>query len=310
MTYTIEKLSPSLNFGSLVRGLAMHDLNDPSLRKRLHDLWIQEGVVVFRERTVDTEFQIALSRCFGELERHPQKEIWVEGHPDLIEIKYTPEAGGLYEVNGVVQASWIPWHADLIYTDRINHGGILRAMKIASRGGMTGFVDGISLYETLPEDIRNKIEDRKVVYQMRINVERNRFATRAAYKRVRTTAHYESVEQREDRDFPPSVHPLVYTQRETGRKVLNFSPLFAVRVLGMDAQESDELLFQLLDHMSDSKHAYHHAWQPTDMVLWDNWRIRHSVTGAPPDEPREMQRTTIAGDYQLGEKLETALASA
>jgi taurine dioxygenase len=28
----------------------------------------------------------------------------------------------------------------------------------------------------------------------------------------------------------------------------------------------------------------------------------HSVTGAPPDEVRIVQRTTIAGDYALGRK--------
>ena len=303
MAFSIDKLSPTLGFGALVRGLSMADLEDAATRKRLYDLWIQEGVVVFSDSQVTTDLQVALSKCFGKLEQHPQKEIWVEGHPELIEIKYTPEAGGLYEVDGVVQASWIPWHADLIYADRINHGGILRAIRIPSRGGRTGFVDGIALYDSLPEKLRQAVEGRKVVYRMRINVERNRFATRSKYHRVRTTAHYESVEAREDRDFPPSVHPLVYTQQETGRKVLNFSPLFAERIVGMEPAESDATLYALLDHMSSGKHDYFHTWKPTDMVLWDNWRIRHSVTGAPADEPREMQRTTIAGDYQLGEKL-------
>ena len=36
------------------------------------------------------------------------------------------------------------------------------------------------------------------------------------------------------------------------------------------------------------------------MVLWDNWRMLHSVSPAPASEERVMQRTTIKGDYGLG----------
>jgi len=36
------------------------------------------------------------------------------------------------------------------------------------------------------------------------------------------------------------------------------------------------------------------------MVIWDNWRILHSVSGSAPESGRCMHRTTIAGDYGLG----------
>jgi taurine dioxygenase len=45
---------------------------------------------------------------------------------------------------------------------------------------------------------------------------------------------------------------------------------------------------------------YHHQWKLTDMLIWDNWRMLHSVTGADPKFERRMQRTTIKGDYGLG----------
>jgi taurine dioxygenase len=38
----------------------------------------------------------------------------------------------------------------------------------------------------------------------------------------------------------------------------------------------------------------------TDMLIWDNWRMLHCVSGSPPQNPRRMQRTTIKGDYGLG----------
>jgi taurine dioxygenase len=36
------------------------------------------------------------------------------------------------------------------------------------------------------------------------------------------------------------------------------------------------------------------------MVLWDNWRLLHAVSGHPPQYRRRLQRTTIQGDYGLG----------
>jgi alpha-ketoglutarate-dependent taurine dioxygenase len=43
-----------------------------------------------------------------------------------------------------------------------------------------------------------------------------------------------------------------------------------------------------------------HDWKPTDMVIWDNWRVLHAVEGCDPKYERRMQRTTIKGDYGLG----------
>jgi taurine dioxygenase len=46
--------------------------------------------------------------------------------------------------------------------------------------------------------------------------------------------------------------------------------------------------------------SYHHIWRPTDMVIWDNTRMLHCVSGCPPEALRVMYRTTIKGDYGLG----------
>jgi taurine dioxygenase len=36
------------------------------------------------------------------------------------------------------------------------------------------------------------------------------------------------------------------------------------------------------------------------MVIWDNWRVLHAVSGMDPSHGRCMHRTTIKGDYGLG----------
>ena len=69
------------------------------------------------------------------------------------------------------------------------------------------------------------------------------------------------------------------------------------------------LLESLCQEMYAKMRPYRHAWSPTDMVIWDNWRFIHSVGGHPPKYPRTMQRTTINGDYGLGRLEDPGAAS-
>jgi taurine dioxygenase len=87
--------------------------------------------------------------------------------------------------------------------------------------------------------------------------------------------------------------------------VLNLSLLFARYIEGMQNAAGDALLADLAAHILNCP-TYHHHWTLNDLVLWDNWRMLHSVTLAPVEETRVMQRTTIAGDYALGRKLNAA----
>ncbi|MBV1917308.1 MAG: TauD/TfdA family dioxygenase, partial [Sphingomonadaceae bacterium] len=57
------------------------------------------------------------------------------------------------------------------------------------------------------------------------------------------------------------------------------------------------------DYCMDPDLAYFHKWEMDDMVLWDNWRVLHCAVGVEPDDVREMARTTISGDYAMGQVL-------
>lgn len=301
MTYRIEQLSPELGFGKIVRGLRSADIAQESVRSALRRAWVEEGLLVFCDGEVSDEFQVGLSCVFGPLERHPVREIQVAANPDLIRLTSVPGDSTWVEIDGEVGGAWLGWHSDLVYTDTINHGGLLRAIKTTSRGGTTGFIDQIEAYARLPRHLKERIEDLSVVYQMG-PLDSFPYAWKSKVRVVKLAEHARQALQRIHPDFPPVAHPLVFTQPETGRKVLNLSPLFARYIEGMQDAAGDALLADLAGHILDCP-AYHHRWSLGDMVLWDNWRMLHSVTLAPVDETRVMQRTTIAGDYALGRKL-------
>ena len=303
MAYTIEKLRDDLPFGCMVTNLAPADLADEATRQRLRERWVIDGLVIFRGTPVSPDFQVALSECFAETIVHPVKEIRHPEHEKLIRLVSNPqgEDEDLIEVDGQTGCGWLPWHKDIIFTEKLNHGGILHATKITNEGGETGFIDQIDAYDRLPAEVKAQIDGLEVVYRFG-PVESSPWCAREKVVYLKTGPANRSMYERAERDWPAVVHPLVFVQPGTGRKALNLSPRFAQSVLGMERAVSDALLTRLSNHLWDSP-SYHHKWGPDDMVLWDNWRMLHRVTPAPVDEVRIVERTTLGGDYGLGRKL-------
>ncbi len=72
----------------------------------------------------------------------------------------------------------------------------------------------------------------------------------------------------------------------------------------MGGPKGEALLAEVIDYAIDPSQAYFHEWQEGDLLLWDNWRTLHCAAGVPADQTRIMERTNIAGDYELGRKLD------
>lgn len=289
--------------GLEVEGLDLsHPLDDATVAE-LRRLLVDAGVLVFRGIGTTPEAHIELSRAFGELELHSNREAWVEGCPELIDISYRPPTDALftdlqpvYDVGGVHLAGWLAWHTDQCFIQRLSRGGVLRAIQVPEHHGRTGFLDKIRLYDTLDDALRARVDGLRVIYRFDPRMDRQRFGTPPDVTLLRSSAGMDSIVERLERDFPPVSHPLVLTQRETGRRILNFSPCYAVGIEGMDADEADELLRVLSDHCTTADHAHFHEWTVHDLVAWDNWRMLHQAEGCLETETRLMHRTSIAGD--------------
>jgi taurine dioxygenase len=296
------------NAGLEVSGINLDMPLDADTQKALQDAFMLAGILLFRCAATGPEAHLSLSRCFGQLQRHPVRENWADGYPELVDISYRPLLEGdstvaLYEVDGKRRGGWLPWHSDLRYMSKINRGEILRSIKLPREGGQTGFVDQIAAYAMLPERLRQRIDRLHVVYQLRSDFTQEKFGKPKSLKMIANAAALGAMAGRIDRDFPPVVHPMVYVQPETGRKVLNVSPTSAIGIYEMQNSAGDALLEEVLSYAINPALAYWHDWTENDLVLWDNWRTLHCTEGVPEDCVREMQRTTIAGDYALGRRL-------
>ena len=65
--------------------------------------------------------------------------------------------------------------------------------------------------------------------------------------------------------------------------------------MGLPLDESEELLDQLWAHATQEKFAWHHEWNPGDLVVWDNWSTLHHRNPFDETKRRVMHRTQIKG---------------
>ena len=98
---------------------------------------------------------------------------------------------------------------------------------------------------------------------------------------------------------------LVRTHPVTGRKSLYLSS-HAGHIVGWQVPESRDLLRDLNEHATRRDNVYAHRWQQYDLVMWDNRQTMHRVRRFDESQPRDMRRTTVAGEAMTVAQAEAA----
>jgi len=301
---TISALEGDFDFGARVTGVNWNNINDPSLRAQLNDLFEEKGMLVFEDMEPSSKMQVELSRIFGPLKDHPTKSVPRAAgdiEAGVIDLHHLPEAvsdslHGVPIVDGVPQVAFSPWHFDHTYNDELNRAGVLRSVIQAPEGGRTGFADGIELYKSFDPKLLAKMEGLNAIYTLDTRLTQMRFGR--TFEITGDLASMKATAE-ESRFFPRAIHPMIWT-RDTGEKVLHVTGFSAVGIENHEDAAGDELFEEICQEVNRNAHGYFHSWKPNDMVIWDNWRMLHAVEGCDPKYERQMHRTTIKGDYGLG----------
>jgi taurine dioxygenase len=297
----VRPLEEHLDFGARIGGVTFDALKDESIRQRIRDVFEDRGLIVFENIEPSSLMHVTLSDVFGPLKDHPVpsvERVDQDTMPGVIDMRHDPAEGAMVEIEGKPLSSWLPWHFDHCYNNELNRAGVLRAITVAPEGGLTLFADGIALYRDLSPALRDRIEGRNILYTLNLAYADMRFGRPKSLK-VLNQRDKEDATLAYAKTLPRAVHPAVWT-REDGEKVLHVSPWMSVGIEGCEDADGDALLVAVCDEIAEKAQAYAHRWTTNDMLIWDNWRMLHAVSGVDPKYARRMQRTTIRGDYGLG----------
>ncbi len=276
----INRLSDAL--GAEIVGVDVAQVSDEDFAA-IHAAWLEHEVVVFKNQELTPEQHIDFSKRFGDLEVHISVDHLLDGHPEIMMVSNKQEDGRYI---GAVSAGDY-WHSDLSCNAHPTKASLLYALEIPSVGGDTEWADMYAAYETLPDKTKQRVVGLRGIHSW----------NRMRNPRVHVPqVHHDDAEMRYGERAPDdSLHPIVRTHPETGRKALYVSPRFTLGVEGLDYDEAQELLDELFAHQARRDFVFHHRWSLGDLVLWDNRCTVHYACGGH-NEARHMHRTSVAGD--------------
>ena len=88
--------------------------------------------------------------------------------------------------------------------------------------------------------------------------------------------------------------PIFRTHPITGRTVLYCNPGYAVRIDGLEEQDSEDVLANLFAHQTRDEFLHAHSWTVGDILIWDNFGTVHrAIADYRPDEHRYMRRVQV-----------------
>ena len=89
---------------------------------------------------------------------------------------------------------------------------------------------------------------------------------------------------------------MIRTHPETGRKGIYVNASFTQEIVGMDPDESLELLDVLYRQAAFPEYQVRFRWQPNSIAFWDNRACQHYAVSDYWPQVRRVERVTIVGD--------------
>jgi taurine dioxygenase len=270
--FAVQPLSPAL--GAEIVGVDLGQEIDDRTFAQIRDAWHQHLVILLRDQELSEDDQVRFAEKFGPPAVIHTKQ-FVRNHPAVMLISNIREDG---KPIGALPDGEMHFHTDQCHQEQPAMASMLYAIEVPRAGGNTLFANGYKAYEMLPDALKLRIAGRKALNAYDYDT--------AAMKRGTRLAD----------GVPSCVHPVVRTHPATGRKALYVNRLMTMRIEGLPADESDELLDTLFAHQERREFVYEHVWRPGDLLMWDNRCTLHARTDFSPDERRLMRRVTILGE--------------
>jgi taurine dioxygenase len=268
----VRPLSGAL--GAEIVGVDLAAPLDDAAVAALRAALLEHIVIFFRDQALTPEALLALARRFGEVVEYP----YVRGLPECpLVLPVIKEPHEKANFGGV-------WHSDTAYLEQPAMATMLYALETPPIGGDTLFANMSLAYEALSDGMKRMLDGLRA-----LNVGNKPIAqqTREGMRSARAGAEVGTT---------GTLHPVVRTHPETGRKALYVNRAHTTRFEDMTEDESAPLLEYLFARQIRPELTCRVAWQPGSLALWDNRASQHYPLNDYHGHRRVMHRVSIGGD--------------
>jgi alpha-ketoglutarate-dependent 2,4-dichlorophenoxyacetate dioxygenase len=245
------------------------------------------AVLVFRDQAITDDQQMAFTLNFGALENAQGGNITKgnefrlkQGMVDVSNLDTDGKPLALDDRRRMFNLGNRLWHSDSSFRAIPAKYSLLSGRVVAAEGGDTEFADMRVAYDTLDDAMRQLCDgltcEHSLIYS-------------------RGSMGFSGLTDDELKLFKPVRQTLVRTHPVTGRRSLYLSS-HAGAIVGWQVPEARDFLRDLVEHATQRPYVYVHKWRPHDLVIWDNRQTMHRVRRFDETLPRDMRRTTVAGE--------------
>ena len=276
----IEVLRKGGALGAEIAGVDLSQALRDDVFDEIYDAWLQHHVIVFRNQNLTPAQHLLFAKRFGAIHLHPFNKP-LDEHPEILEILKTED---------MVQNNGARWHSDQMYTVKPAKGTMLYAREMPPYGGDTQFSNLYLSYDALSPGLKQMLQGLRGVN----NGDSRKHNGLTRMERVKRGMSI--LPQKDPGDTQTiSVHPVVRTHPETGRKTLYFGS-HTERFDGLTVQESKPILQYLTRFASRPEFTYRLRWEVGTLTLWDNRCCQHFAINDYNGFRRCVHKITIRGD--------------
>lgn len=272
---TVEPMQATL--GAVVTDVDLNALSDAQWQA-IRAAFLEHAVLVFPGQHLSANAQTAFAERFGSIE-------YLVAERKIIPISNRRADGSLladHEHGMQVMMGNEGWHTDSSYMRLSAKASVLSAHVVPAHGGETEWADMRAAYDALDEAMRARIANLSAYHSLR-------------YSQARM-GHVGAVGSSYGfHDEQPPLRPLMKLHPETGRAAL-YIGRHAYGIPGLDPDESESLLDDLIAFACQPPRVYTHSWTPGDVVVWDNRCVLHRARPYDHREARVMMHVRVAGE--------------
>lgn len=275
----VQKIAGSL--GAEVRGVDLSQDISGEVLAELRAALLDNLVIAIRGQNITPAQQLTFARRWGDIHLHPFMQ-GMDEYPEILNIVKRPtdkkNFGG-------------SWHTDQMFSPSPAMGTMLYAKEVPSAGGDTLFTNQYLAYESLSDAMK------AIAGQLRtVCVGDNFKAANGMSRKERYSRQMSEMKVKDPGDaITTSIHPLVRTHPETGRKSLYFGG-HVQTFDGMTDDESQPLMDFFMKQSIRPEHTCRVRWETGTLTFWDNRCTQHFAINDYPAETRIMHRITVCGD--------------
>ena len=240
--------------------------------------WVEYGLIVFPKLPLSHDEFKDFALSFGEFGDDPFISS-LPDYPNIAEIKRsarekaTPFGG--------------TWHSDWSFMKKPPSATLLHSKIIPPVGGNTLFANTEKAFAALPDEMKDKLRNLKVIHSAKIPYADDGFY--ALEKEERSMKILPSKEAK-----ATFSHPMIKIHPETKKECLFINPVYTINIEGFSEDESPQLLWELYEHMIQDQFIYEHVWNENMLIMWDNRTVMHQATGGYDGYDRLLHRITLA----------------